>query len=149
MRPAGRGDGVLLAHGSKHAGYVLFVRDGRLVYEQSLVPWSERLEGGEPLPEGPLSVRYVQTMTSRPFDGSGALFVGDRKIAEHTFARVLFSTSYDGFSVGSDLGNQVSSLYRGANPFQGDVVRVRISVDTTPASAVETMRFINAIGIRI
>ena len=44
VRPPGRGDGVLLAHGSKHAGYVLHVRDGRLVYEQSLVPWNERIE---------------------------------------------------------------------------------------------------------
>ena len=71
-------------------------------------------------------------MTARPFDGAGALFVGDRKVAEHTFARVLFSTSYDGFSLGADLGNQVSTLYRGPNPFQGEIVRVRITVDTTP-----------------
>jgi arylsulfatase len=149
MRPPGRGDGVLLAHGSKHAGYVLHVHDGRLIYEQSLVPWNERIEVTERLPEGPLTVRYVQTMTSRPFDGSGALFVNGRKAAEHTFTRVLFSTSYDGFSLGADLGNQVSTLYRGPNPFQGEIVRVRISVDTTPASALETLRFVNALGIRI
>jgi hypothetical protein len=91
----------------------------------------------------------VQTMTARPFDGTGALFVGDRKIAEHTFARVLLSTSYDGFSLGADLGNQVSSLYRGANAFQGEIVRVRIKVDATPSTPIETMRFINAIGIRV
>ena len=66
VRPPGRGDGVLLAHGSKHAGYVLHVRDGRLVYEQSLVPWSERIESQERLPDGPITVRYVQTMTARP-----------------------------------------------------------------------------------
>ncbi len=149
VRPPGRGDGVLLAHGSKHAGYVLHVRDGRLIYEQSLVPWNERIEAADRLPDGPSTVRYVQTMTARPFDGSGALFVNGRKVAEHTFARVLFSTSYDGFSLGADLGNAVSTLYRGPNPFQGEIVRVRISVDTTPASAIETMRFINAIGIRI
>jgi arylsulfatase len=149
VRPPGRGDGVLLAHGSRYAGYVLHVRDGRLLYEQSLVPWNERIEADERLPDGPLTVRYVQTMTSRPFDGTGALFVNGRKAAEHTFGRVLFSTSYDGFSLGADLGNQVSTLYRGPNPFQGEIVRVRISVDTTPTSALETMRFINALGIRI
>lgn len=149
VRPPGRGDGVLLAHGSKHAGYVLFIRDGRLVYEQSLVPWSERIETTERLPDGPITVRYVQTMTARPFDGTGALFVGDRKIGEHTFTRVLLSTSYDGFSLGADLGNQVSSLYRGSNPFQGEIVRVGIKVDATPSTPIETMRFINAIGIRV
>ncbi|MCC6765201.1 MAG: arylsulfatase [Deltaproteobacteria bacterium] len=148
-RPAGRGDGVLLAHGSRHAGYVLHVRDGRLVYEQSLAPWNERIESDVALPDGPVTVRYVQTMTARPFDGTGALYVGDRKVAEHAFARVLFSTSYDGFSLGSDLGNRVSTLYAGPNPFQGRIVRVKIHVDTTPFSAIETMRFIDAIGIRV
>jgi arylsulfatase len=148
-RPAGRGDGVLLAAGSKHAGYVLYVRAGRLAYEQSLVPWNERIESPEPLPDGPVTVKYVQTMTARPFDGTGALWVGDRKVAEHTFERVLFTTSYDGFSLGADLGNQVSAAYRGPNPFQGRIVRVRISVDTTPFSALEQMRFIDAMGIRV
>lgn len=148
-RPPGRGNGVLLAHGSRHAGYVLHVHAGRLVYEQSLAPWNERLESDVALPDGPVTVRYVQTMTARPFDGSGALFVGDRKVAEHTFERVLFAPSYDGFSLGADLGNRVSTLYDGPNPFQGRIVRVRIDVDTAPSTALETMRFIDAIGIRI
>ncbi len=149
VRPQGRGDGVLVAHGSKHAGYVLFVHEGRLVYEQSLAPYGERIESQDPLPEGAVTVRYVQTMTARPFDGSGALFVDDKKVAEHTFTRVLFSTSYDGFSLGADLGNQVSALYRDANPFEGEIVRVRIDVDTAPFTPIETMRFINALGIRV
>ncbi|MCC6849822.1 MAG: arylsulfatase [Deltaproteobacteria bacterium] len=148
-RPEGRGDGVLLAHGSRHAGYVLHVRDGRLVYEQSLAPWNERIESEVALPTGPVTVRYVQTMTARPFDGSGALWVGDRKVAEHTFARMLFATSYDGFSLGADLGNRVSTLYDGPNPFQGRIVRVKIHVDTTPFNAIETMRFIEAMSIRV
>ncbi len=148
-RPPGRGDGVLLAHGSRHAGYVLHVHDGRLVYEQSLVPWNERITSVEPLPDGAVTVRYVQTMTARPFDGSGALYVGDRKVGEHTFARVLFAPSYDGFSLGADFGNRVSTLYDGPNPFQGRIVQVRIDVDTAPATPLETMRFIDAIGIRI
>jgi arylsulfatase len=88
-------------------------------------------------------------MTARPFDGGGALFVGDRKVAEHTFARVLLAPSYDGFTIGADLGNQVSARYRGANPFQGEIKRVRIDVDTTPTTVIENMRFLNAMGIRV
>lgn len=149
VRPAGAGDGVLLAHGSKHGGYVLWVRDGRLVYEQNSLPWTEVFESGESLPDGPMTVRYVQTMTSRPFEGTGALYVNDRQLAEYTFKRVLLVTSYDGFSVGADLGNQVSTRYRNANPFQGTISRVRINVDTTPFSPLETMRFINALGINV
>lgn len=149
VREPGRGDGVILAHGSRHAGYALFVKDGKLIYEQSLAPWVERIESDVPLPDGPVTVRYVQTMTSRPFDGGGALFIGDRKAGERTYERALFSTSYDGFSLGADLGNRVSTLYEGPNPFQGRIVRVLIEVDNSPSTAIETMRFIDAMGIRI
>jgi arylsulfatase len=149
VRPPGRGDGVLLASGSKHAGYVLHVKDGRLIYEQNMLPWSERFETADTLPDGPVTVRYVQTMTSRPFDGRGALYVDGRKAAEYTFQRTLLATSYDGFSVGADLGNQVSLLYRDANPFQGTIARIHIHVDTAPFTALETKRFIDALGIRV
>jgi len=149
VRPPGRGDGVLLAHGSRHAGYVLYVHEGRLVYEQSLAPWNERIESDVALPEGPVTVRYTQTMTARPFEGAGALTIGDRTVGTHTYERVLFSTSYDGFSIGADLGNQVSTRYRGPNRFAGEITKVRISVDTTAFNAIETMRFINAMGIRV
>lgn len=149
VRRPGAGDGVLFANGSRHAGYVLFVHEGRLVYEQNLAPWVERIESTETLPDGPVTVRYVQTMTSRPFEGGGALFLGERKLAEKTFAHVLLSTSYDGFSLGADLGNRVSTLYTGHNPFQGDLVKVEIRIDNEPFGPLETQRFIDRIGIRI
>lgn len=149
VRKPGAGDGVLLAHGSRHAGYVLFIKDGRLIYEQSMVPWSERVEASETLPEGPITVRYVQTMTSRPFEGGGAIFLGDRKLAEKTYGKMLLSTSYDGFSLGADLGNRVSTLYEGHNPFQGEIVKVEIKVDNEPFGPLEVKRFIDRIGIRV
>lgn len=142
------GDGVLLAHGSKHAGWVLYVAGSKLFYEQSLIPYSEKIEGPQ-LPMGKLIVKYVQSMRARPFDGDGALYVNGRKMANHRFERVLFSTSYDGFSVGADLGNQVSLAYRGPNPFQGSIERVRIDVDTSPTNVLENQRFLDAMGLRI
>jgi arylsulfatase A-like enzyme len=149
VRPSGRGDGVIVACGSQPAGYVLHITGGRLIYEQSLFPWNERIEAGAALPDGNVTVRYVQTMTSRPFEGSGALFVNDQRVAEHTFIRTLVSTSYDGFSLGADLGNRVSTLYRAPHAFQGRIVRVTIDIDTTPFTTLEQMRFIDAIGIRV
>lgn len=149
VRPPGKGNGVIVAQGSKHAGYTLWIRDGHLVYEQNMVPWLEAFESVETLPDGPMTVRYVQTMTKRPFEGNGALYVNDRKLAEYTFQRILLATSYDGFSIGSDMGNQVSLKYHDANPFQGTIKRVRIKVDTTPLSPLETMRFIDAMGIKV
>lgn len=142
------GDGVLLAHGSQPAGYTLYVKDGRLYYEQSLLPWRETIDGG-PVPTGKLEIRYVQTMKSRPFDGSGALYVNGEKRAERKFAHALFSTSYDGFSVGADLGNRVTPAYTGPFPFQGTIARVHIKVDNSALSPIETMRFLDAMQLRV
>lgn len=146
-RSNGAGDGVLVAHGSRHAGYVLYIQNGRLVYEQSLVPWLERLTSTTELPEGKCTVKYVQTMTARPFEGGGALYLNSEKIAEATFQRALLSTSYDGFSVGADLGNQVSTQYQGENKFQGTIQVVRIDVDGQPFDLIETARFVRAMQL--
>ncbi|MFN4329882.1 MAG: arylsulfatase [Limnobacter sp.] len=148
-RPAGKGEGVLVAQGAKYAGWVLYVQDGLLCYEQSLVPYVERIVSKTPLPEGKLVVEYVQNMTARPFDGEGTLLVNGKEVAKHTFKRVLFSTSYDGFTVGEDLGNQVSTRYKGPNRFQGTIQRITIDVDTRKTNPVEMLRFINQMGIRV
>jgi len=148
-RPTGAEDGVLLAHGSKHAGYALYVKDGVLIYEQSLVPYGEKISASRKLPAGKSVVRYVQKMTSRPFDGGGTLFINGAKVGEKTFERALFSTSYDGFSIGADLGNQVSSAYSDPNPFAGGIEVVRIKVDGSPTSPAETARFLEKMGLRV
>jgi arylsulfatase len=142
------GDGVLVAHGSQPAGYTLYVKGGRLYYEQSLLPWREVLDGG-PVPTGKLEIRYVQSMKSRPFDGSGALYVNGEKRAEKAFAHALFSTSYDGFSVGADLGNRVSPAYEAPFPFAGTIERVTIKVDNSALSPMETMRFLGAMKLNV
>ncbi|HTZ71025.1 MAG TPA: arylsulfatase [Acetobacteraceae bacterium] len=139
-RPEG-GNGVLLAGGSKYAGYVLYIHDNRLRYETSLIPWVERIEAADPLPTGALTIRYEQAMVSRPFDGSGKLFVNGSRVAEKKFDRCLMAISYDGVSVGEDTGNQVSTAYAGPNKFQGTITRVQIRVQNRQASVLEMARF--------
>lgn len=139
---------MLVAHGSQPAGYTLYVKNGRLYYEQALLPWREVIDGG-PLPTGRLEIRYAQTMKSRPFDGSGALYVNGEKRAERKFAQALFSTSYDGFSIGADLGNRVSPAYAAPNPFDGTIERVHIKVDNSGLGPLETMRFLNAMKLDV
>lgn len=147
-RQAGHGNGVLIAGGSKHAGYVLYILQDQLVYETSLVPWVERIVAPAKLPFGKVRVRYQQVMKLRPFDGSGRLFVNGRKVAEHVFDRCLMSTSYDGVSIGADLGNQVSAAYAGPAPFQGNIERVQIHIDTRTPTLLETARFMRELSWR-
>jgi arylsulfatase len=127
---------------------VLYIERGKLIYETSMVPWVERIVGPDPLPEGKLQVRYQQTMTARPFDGSGAIFVNGLKVSEHKFDRCILSPSYDGLSVGADLGGRVSIAYRGTNPFQGKIERVQIAIDNRNFTALETMHFMREMMFR-
>jgi arylsulfatase len=94
------------------------------------------------LPEGKLRLSYTQKMTARPFEGGGAIFVNGAKVSERKFDRCILSPSYDGLSVGADLGGQVSVAYHGANPFQGQIERVQISIDNRNFSTLETMHFL-------
>ena len=149
VRTPGHGDGVIVACGSQAAGYVLHIAGGRLVYEQSLYPYHDRIESPSALPDGEVTVKYVQEMTARPFKGSGSLWVNGARVAEHEFAHTIVGPSYDGFSLGADLGNRVSTDYRGPNPFQGTLVKVTIDVDTTPFSTIEQLRFVDALGIKV
>lgn len=148
-RTASKGDGVLVAQGAKYAGWVLYIKEGVLHYEQSLLPYVEHFQSPMALPEGKLTIRYQQKMTARPFDGEGSLMVNGKVVATHKFKRVLFSTSYDGFTLGADLGNQVSTQYNGEFPFQGKLGKVTIDVDTSPTNPVETLRFLNAMVLNI
>jgi arylsulfatase len=113
-----------------------------------LVPWVERITADGALPDGRLQIRYQQVMQGRPFDGSGMLFVNGKKVAEHKFERCLLSTSYDGVSVGADLGNQVSTAYQGPTPFQGVIERVQIRIDARPSSVMEMARFMRELSWR-
>ena len=86
-------------------------------------------------------------MTKRPSQGSGALFVGSEKRADHVFKRVLVTPSYDGFSIGYDPGGQVSRAYSGWNRFTGSIERVQIHVKVRPPTVAEAMAFLKQQGL--
>ncbi len=142
-------DGVLLASGSKHAGYAIFVKDGLLNYEYSLTPWSERITSSTALRRGANAVRFVQKMTRRPFDGGGTLYINGKAVGSRTWEQALFSPGYDGFSIGADLGNQVSSAYHGPSPYPGRIARVTIDVDNSPINPIEINGFLNRMGMTV
>jgi arylsulfatase len=147
-RPQGQGNGVVFAAGSKHAGFVLYIKDDVLIYETSMTPWVERIVAPGKLPFGKLKLGYIQKMTQRPFDGVGALLINDKEVASKTFDRCIFTTTYDGLSLGADLGNQVSKAYRGPNPFQGTIERMQVTIDSRPTTLLETARFMKELAFR-
>jgi arylsulfatase len=142
-------DGVLVAYGSIHWGFVLYVQDNRLVYEFSLRPYSKRMVSDIPMPTGKLTVKYVQTMVDRPFKGKGALFIGDRQVAEMASDRMLFGTSYEGMEIGRDAAAPVSRAYQQPFAFKGHIEKVSIDLDISPPSPDEMKRFMQLIQIKV
>ena len=51
--------------------------------------------------------------------------------------------------MGADLGNQVSTRYKGPNPFQGKLGKVTIDVDTSKVNPVEMLRFLSQMGLNV
>ena len=149
VRPPGRGDGVLVAQGSRYSGWVIYIAGGKLIYETSMVPWVERIVSADPLPEGKLQAELHAeddraAVRGRRRDISSTA----SKVSERKFDRCILSPSYDGLSVGADLGGQVSVAYHGTNPFQGQIERVQISIDNRNFSTLETMHFLREMMFR-
>ena len=82
---------------------MIYIAGGKLIYETSMVPWVERIVSADALSEGKLQVRYMQTMTARPFGRQRRDVVNGVKLSERKFDRCILSPSYDGLSVGADL----------------------------------------------
>jgi len=85
----------------------------------------------------------------RPFEGAGHLFVNGEHRAEHAFSKVIAAASYDGFAIGSDPGNQVSTAYHGANPYPAAIHHVVIDIQAHPPTVEETLRFMRQMKINV
>ena len=132
-----RDDGVIVAYGSRYYGYVLYVQDGRLVYEVALAPRVHRLEATAPLPTGRCTVQFEMAMTGRPIRGIGRLSVDGRLLAERAFDEVMVGVPYDGLDIGADRNVPVSTRYPAPFEFRGELHKVTFHVDVSPPTSEE------------
>jgi arylsulfatase len=149
-RPMGSEDGVLVAYGAMHFGWVLYVQDGRLVYETAVHPFRQKLVAESRLPAGLLTVSYRQTMIARPFAGAGALYLGDAQLTAMNYGdKVLYGAEYQGLEIGSNHACPVSDAYAAPFSFAGQIRRVRIECDPTPFTAQETAAIQNRLRLKL
>ena len=134
-RPRPEDDGVLVAYGNLFTGYVLYIKDGLLVYETSVHPLATIMRSAAPVPVGRSTVKYVQKMMKRPFEGSGALFIDDKQVA--SLDSVLFGAAYQGLDVGRNGACPVSLNYDAPFPFKGRIAKATIEYDTSQWTAEE------------
>lgn len=136
--------GVILAEGGRYGGFSLYVKDGKLVYENNTFGLNrERIVSSEPLPKGKITVSVVFTadhgqaaagtpslLAGAPRPGIAQIFIGDKKVAEGKFSKFGgFSSSItETFDLGRDSGSPVSADYDAPFAFNGKVEKVSIDL---------------------
>ncbi len=127
--PTGGAAGVLLASGSRFAGYVLYVKDSRLVYEYVYSPAVRHtIRSQASVPTGPRVLRYEFRRTG-PRRGRGTLLIDGRAVesVEIPSTWPVHATTA-GVTCGLDAGAAVSDAYTAPFPFTGTLRRVLVEL---------------------
>ncbi|MBI2218143.1 MAG: arylsulfatase [Candidatus Rokubacteria bacterium] len=127
--PEDGAEGVILAAGTRFAGYVLYVRDGRFVWEYAYSPTVRHVIRSEArVPTGRVELRWEFTRTGSR-RGRGALFV-DGKLAGTTEIPKTWPIhgTTGGVHCGRDGGAPVSEAYTPPFTFTGTIHRLVVEL---------------------
>jgi arylsulfatase len=133
--PVGGADGVVLASGTRFAGYVLYLRDGRCVWEYV---YSQRvrhvIRSEAPVPAGRAELRYEFTRTG-PRRGRGALFINGKPVGATDIPKTWPTHgTTGGVHCGCDGGAAVSDAYTCPFAFTGTIHRVVVELASDGAA---------------
>jgi arylsulfatase len=132
--PSSGAEGVIVCSGGGSGGYSLFVKDGRLVYENNFFSRiRDVIRSRDPLPPGKITAvfEYLQEGKGWGEGGSATLRVNGEIVGQAKFAHVVpvrFSAT-ETFDIGEDRGAPASDQYEGPFKFTGDLKQVVIEID--------------------
>lgn len=132
--------GVLVAEGGRLGGFVFYVKDGHLVFENNA--YGQRRDtvvSTATLPQGPVTVGYDYAPTPRPggpglvpAPGAGTIRllvngqpVGEGQVTDFPTSPAAFSETFD---IGQDRNSQVSRDADGRKPFTARLGETRIEL---------------------
>lgn len=127
--PERGGEGVIVASGGRYGGFTLYVKDGRLVYENNYYDKQrDKLVSKQSLPAGKVQVAYEYARENPQLwgGGTGKLFIDGELTAEGKFANVGMATHFDSFAVGLEQGSPVSDAYETPFRFNGEIDQVKV-----------------------
>jgi arylsulfatase A-like enzyme len=134
--PSGDGDGALVARGSLNSGFVLFVKDGRLVFDYNHFHEHTRITADTALTPG---AHEIALSLARRSDGGGdiELRVDGRSVGSGLAPKLLFVISSTGMDIGRSL-SPVTADYTAPYAYPGRIARVVFEVpDTRPRGEVK------------
>jgi arylsulfatase A-like enzyme len=130
--PQSGGDGVLLASGDRFGGYVLFVKERRLVFDFNDFGKHTVITASDSVPPGRHMLRYAFQRTGE-FRGTGTLFVDGTRVGSGALVTTQAGViSWAGLDVGRDTMSPVSDAYVGEGDFafpQGALMKVEVTLE--------------------
>lgn len=129
-------DGVLIAYGGVTSGYVLYIKNNRLVHEYNAAGTFYSLASEGELPTGAAELRFEFEKTGS-LQGLGRLYVNGKLVGEATIPRTLGTMiSFEGLDIGRDSYTPVTWSYedRGEFPFAGALKSVVVELGPDQAS---------------
>ena len=126
--PVGGAEGVLLAAGGRFGGYVLYVKDGRLVHEYNFGDERYVLTSERALVAGRHTLSFSFAKTG-PFRGRGTLSIDGEVVAEGELPRTWpMNPATAALHCGRDGGSPVSEAYRPPFAFGATLHRVVVEL---------------------
>jgi arylsulfatase len=125
---------VLLAHGDRFSGYVLFVASGHLIHDYNRAGEHTVLRSTRPIPEGATVLGYEFRRTDR-LAGVASLSIDGVAAGRGVLTGTLgVHLNAVGIDVGNDRHGPVSPSYESPFPFAGGLLRVVIDVGDDAAA---------------
>jgi hypothetical protein len=125
----GTEEGVIVAEGGLHGGFVMFIKDRKLHYDYAYLDDVHYRMQSHVLPSGKvrLEFRFIPKGFAK---GTGQLYVNGEKADEVGMPAINFAafSLSETFDVGRDTGTQVSPLYQGDFPFTGKLDKVVVKL---------------------
>ena len=138
LRERKPGDGgVLLASGSAQGGYVLYIRDDRLVFEHHMLRERVRCIADRDAPLGAARVGFV-LHTRVDHTATVTLLHDATAVGSVAIPRISIHPSFWGLDIGHDGGSPVSLHYEGSFPFAPGVLR-DVTLDFASAASPEEL----------
>ena len=125
-RDSSEEEGVLLAHGGIEAGYTIYIKNNKLVYEYIFGHKAYKITSNIDAPVGESVVTYKFDKTGS-HKGTGTLYIDDKRVGEtHIEETQPYKVSFEGLDVGLDSAYPVSQEYadQGEFEFEGKVLKV-------------------------
>ncbi len=121
-------EGVLLAAGNRFGGYVLFLKDRRLVYEYNFGDVRYVIRSDAEVMEGRSTLRFEFAKTG-PHRGTGTLLIDGERVGVGELSETWpFMAAQAGLHCGRDDGSPVSEQYEVPFTFTGTLRRVVVEL---------------------